>query len=137
MDQLMQETLDVVRAEAEALAFSGRLDEEALAANDRVLALDPSDVAAGNRRTRCLIALGELDLAVESLSDVLAIAPRNDLARAQLGIVAAALRGRDRARLLLSEGPEVLAAALDRAGTTGEDRDFRIEGARVLAAALA
>jgi tetratricopeptide (TPR) repeat protein len=137
MDHLLLETLDVVRAEAEALAFTGHLDEAALAANERVLALDPHDVAAGNRRTRCLVALGRLDEAVESLSAVLALAPRNDVAKAQLGILAAALRGRDRARVLLSEGVAVLEGAIARAEADGSDPDFRIEGRRLLGASFA
>jgi tetratricopeptide (TPR) repeat protein len=121
------------RAEARRLQELDEWSEEALAANDAILLIEPEDEAAGVRRARCLRALGRLDESLETLESILRRKPASMVARSQAEKTRRWLAARRRAEDLLAETPSRLIEAVERAKEDERDIQFQIEARRLLA----
>ena len=119
--------------QALAMQAGGDWGEVALACNEAILRLDPSDQAAVVRRARCLLAMGRPEEAVESLEALVKHHPDNTVAKAQAGKARRRLQAKSRAVRLFAENPAALLSEVERAKAAARDHEFQVEARRLLA----
>lgn len=81
-----------LRQRAEQLAVEQRWDEEARRVNERLMELDPRDIAAHTRLARCCRVQGDVQSSITLYRRVLALAPTNRIARNALASIEEEMR---------------------------------------------
>jgi tetratricopeptide (TPR) repeat protein len=119
--------LERLRDEAETQQEQGLWGEEALAANERIVALDPKDLAAKIRLGRCVQSAGRPCDALTLFDDVLAADPQDNVALELRGVAAADCElERDVRRIQEEGGLDALRAAAGSAGSSLRDLRFAV-----------
>lgn len=125
--------LTALRADTDGAIERGEFSTHTLALLETLIEHHPGEVAWRNAAGRCLVALGRFEEAEQAFLTAGADGSSNPVATSQLKKLGLRMRQRARAERLLATSTEALLAAVEDAQHRKADKDFQVEGRRLLA----